>query len=275
MKKIYVCSDTQIGIFSAIYEAWKTKLEEDGVGIALCGMVDQALFCEYLEVQEEEKKMLAVEKMIRKHLGEYAYWNIYHALLSHDEKKGDAILGMMLAARKIPDSKRIMEHLTHPKVEKVFSLGRKVANEAHYYHEFVRFSELENGILFSEIEPRNRILSCLGEHFSNRFPLENWMIYDRTHDMALVHEKGKKWTLVHDIQKVGEIKGQFATCESLYVELWQVFFRSISITERESHERQRQNLPLLFRSHMTEFQEQNGGSVCYNQYVNTEKRGIQ
>lgn len=258
MKKIYVCSDTEIGIFSAIYDAWKTGLGEEGVGLALCGMVEQELFCEYMEVREEEKKRLAVEKLIRKHLGNFAYWNIYHALLSHDEKKGDAILGMMLEARRISDSKRIMEHLTHPKVEKVFALGRKVANEAHYYQEFVRFSELENGILFSEIEPRNRILSCLGEHFSNRFPLENWTIYDKTHDVALVHEKGKKWVLVYDIQENIKGKSPFAAAESLYVELWKVFFQSISIKERESYERQRQNLPLLFRNHMTEFQEQNG-----------------
>lgn len=253
MKKVYVCNDSEVGIFSAIHDAWLTKLGEDSLGIALQGMVEQELFCEYTEVEEQEKKMVAVQKLIRKHLGSYAYWNIYHAMLSHDPKKADAILGMMLVARKIPDSKRVMEHLSHPKVRKVFELGRKVANEAHYYQEFVRFSELEDGILFAEIEPRTRIVTCLAEHFTDRFPLENWMIYDQTHQEAIVHEKGKKWVWVRDVDCAANIQMKSSKRESRYVQLWKVFFQSISIQERESYQRQRQNAPILYRKHMTEF----------------------
>lgn len=254
MKKVYICNDSVAGIFSAIYDAWKTRLSEEQLGIALHGMVEQELFCEYVEVQEEEQKVSAVQRLIMRHMGEYAYWNIYHAMLSHDSKKADAILGLMLEARNIPDSTRIMEHLSHPKVQKVFALGRKVSNEAHYYHEFVRFSELDNGVLFSEIEPRNCIITCLAEHFANRFPLENWMIFDKTHDMALVHEKSKQWVLVHDAKRNLRVTGQCSHTESMYMNLWKVFFESISIKERESYERQRQHLPLLYREHMTEFQ---------------------
>ena len=63
-------------------------------------------------------------------------------MLSEDEEKGDAVLGTMLEARKIPDSRKIMEHLSHPKVEKVFELSRSVGAEAHSLKGFVRFKEL-------------------------------------------------------------------------------------------------------------------------------------
>lgn len=253
MKNVYICNDTVTGIFSAIYDAWKTKLGEEQLGIAFRGMVDQELFCEYIEVEETQKKANAVESLIKKHLGEYAYWNIYHAMLSHDSKKADSILGTMLEARHIPDSTRIMEHLSHHKVQKVFELSRKASNEAHYYREIVRFKELKNGILFSEIEPRNRILTCLGDHFTNRFPLENWMIFDRTHNMFLVHESGKQWVLVQDTDVNLDAVKQVSNEEAKYVKLWKGFFESISIKERESYERQRQHLPLHYRKHVTEF----------------------
>ena len=84
MKRVYVCTDNLTGIFSAIYDAWKTKLTENEVGIALRGSVEQELFCEYVEICENEKKAIAVENLIKRHLGEYAYWNIYHTILSHD-----------------------------------------------------------------------------------------------------------------------------------------------------------------------------------------------
>lgn len=253
MKKIYICNDSITGIFSAIYDAWKTKLQEEQLGIVLKGSIEQELFCEYVEVEESEQKVVAVENLIKRHLGYDAYWDIYHAVLSDDSEKGDAILGAMLEAKKIENSKKIMQHLTHPKVRKVFELCRKVSNEAHFYKEIVRFTELENGILFSRIEPKAQILTCLGDHFSNRFPLEDWMIYDRTHKMFLVHPKNKHWFLVVDEELNEEVLKKVSVKEAVYVNLWKNFFESIAIKERTSYERQRQHLPIHYRKHMTEF----------------------
>ena len=255
MKKIYVCNDSEEGIFSAIYDAWKTGLGEEMLGIALKGAVEPEFFCEYVEVQESHKKMVAVQNLIRRHLGKDASWNIYHAILSQDTQKADAILGMMLAAKCIADSRKIMGHLSHPKVQKVFTLGRKVANEAHYYVECVRFAEWEDGILFSEIEPKNCILSCIANHFENRFPLENWIIFDKTHNMALVHEKGKLCIIAHELGQDLTKKGEASEHDSVYTKLWKVFFESIAIKERENKKLQRQNLPIYFREHMTEFKQ--------------------
>ena len=77
MKKVYICNDNITGIFSAIHDAWRTKLQEEQLGIALKGMIDQELFCEYIEVEESQKKAIAVENLIKRYLGTQAYWNIY------------------------------------------------------------------------------------------------------------------------------------------------------------------------------------------------------
>ncbi|MBQ8804808.1 MAG: TIGR03915 family putative DNA repair protein [Tyzzerella sp.] len=254
MKRVYVCNDTITGIFSGIYDAWKTKLGQEQLGIVLKGCIDQELFCEYAEVVESEKKTIAVENLIKKHMGYEAYWEIYHAVLSSDKEKGDAILGMMLEARNIPQSKKIMQHLSHPKVRKVFELSRNVSNEAHYYREIIRFRELDNGILFSQIEPKSQILTCLGDHFTDRFPLENWMIYDRTHKMFLVHPESKHWVLVLDEVVNEEAIKKVSVKEKTYEKLWKGFFESVAIEERKSYDRQRQHLPLHYRKHVTEFQ---------------------
>lgn len=255
MKRVYVCTDTITGIFSAVYDAWKTRLRQEQLGVVLRGVIDQELFCEYVEVRESEKKAIAVEKLIKNHLGYETYWDIYHAALSDDKDKGDAILGAMLEARNLENSRQIMAHLSHPKVRKVFELSRKVSNEAHFYQEIVRFRELSNGILFSEIEPRSQVLTCLGDHFSNRFPLENWMIYDKTHNMFLVHQERHPWVLVLDEELNREMVTNVSDRELTFARLWKGFFESIAIKERESYERQRQHLPLHYRTHVTEFTE--------------------
>lgn len=253
MKNVYVCSNTVTGIFSAVYDAWKTKLLEDRLGIALRGNMEQELFCEYIEVEESERKAIAVENLIKKHLGYEAYWNIYHAVLSNDRAKGDAILGAMLEARQIPDSRKIMQHLTHEKVRKVFELGRSVSNEAQYFKEFLRFRELESGILFAQIEPRCQILPCIGDHFSNRLPLENWLIYDKTHSMFLMHRVSRQWVLILDEKLNIEQAERVSSSERVFSKLWKGFFESVSIKERESYDRQRQRLPFRYRENMSEF----------------------
>lgn len=253
MKQIFVCNDTITGIFSAIYDAWKIVLSSGETGIALKGMMNQELFCEYTESAESEKKAIAVENMIKKNLGMEVYRNIYYAILAEDAKKANAVLGMMQEARRIHDKRKIMEHLSHKQVRKVFELKRTVENEAHCFQEFIRFSELESGVLFSKIAPKNQVLTCIADHFANRLPLENWMIYDETHQMFLIHRKQQNWFLVWNEKLNKEKINRVSYAENTYSELWKGFFENISIEERESYQRQRQHLPIRFRGNMGEF----------------------
>lgn len=255
MKTIYICTDTVTGIFSGIYDAWKAEGEEDTCGIALRGTLEQQLFCEYVETKETEHKAVVVEAMIQKHLGMPAYWDIYHAALAADAGKGDAILGTMLAARRIKESRKIMEHLSHPAVERVFELSRTVGGEAHAFKGFLRFRELVNGVLFAEITPKNHVLTCLAPHFADRLPRENWMIYDNAHKTFVVHEAGKKWVLGLNEQLNIEMVHNISDREREYARLWQGFFRTISIQSRESRSRQLQHLPLRFQKNMVEFKQ--------------------
>lgn len=253
MRKVYICEDSVTGILSAIYDAWKDNVEEGQGSIGLKGSLEQELFCTYVEVQQSEKKAISVEKMIIRHLGMKAYWDIYHAMLSKDEAKGTAILNTMVAAKKITNSKRIMEHLSNPMVEKVFELSRNVGGEAHLWTGFVRFKELENGVLFSEIAPKNRILTCIAPHFADRLSVENWMIYDKTYQEVAVHEANKKWVLVSGEMLDLERTMRISEKEQEFSKLWKGFCDTIAIEERENPRCQMQHLPLWYRENMTEF----------------------
>lgn len=255
MRRMYLCSDTVTGIFSAIYDAWQRRQCSEGMGIAIRGNMEQELFCEYYEVRESEKKADAVARLIRKHLGEEAYTALFRAALSDDAHRGDAILGTMLAARNVPDSRKILDQLSHPEVEKVFELSRSVGLEAHHYNGFIRFRELTNGVLFSEIEPKSKVLPCIAEHFENRLPLEHFLIYDKKHKMFLVHEAGKKSILVKGEELNTEMTAKISSAEDRYEQLWQGFFESIWIRERTNPVLQRNLLPLRFRENMVEFGE--------------------
>ena len=71
-----------------------------------------------------------------------------------------------------------MGHLSHPAVRTVFELSRAVGREIHAWKEFLRFRELEGGILYARITPKNFVLPGIAGHFADRFPLEDYVVYD-------------------------------------------------------------------------------------------------
>lgn len=253
MKRVYLCNDNITGIFSAIYDAWKEERTQENAGVGIKGCLEQELFCEYVESRESETKAQAVKRLIDRNLGEDAYRNICQAAMSKDAGKGTAIWQMMQEARRIRDSRRIMDHLSHPGVARVFELGRRVGNEAYRFLEFVRFRELDNGILCAVIEPENQILVCIADHFADRLPREDWMIYDKSHKTFLVHQREKGWFLLHGASVDEERLGRYSGEEREFERLWKGFCGSISIAERENPMLQRRHFPIRYRKNVTEF----------------------
>lgn len=260
MRIIYVCEDSLTGIFSGIYEVWKRKMTAEEAGLEVGDSFERRLFCEYIFCKAEERKALAVIRMIQKNLGADVYEKISYALLSADRRKADMVFRAMFEAKKLSRKDRLMEHLGNEAVRAVFGMYRQVANEAHHYKGFVRFRELKNKTLFAKIEPKHAVLPCIAEHFADRFPQENWIIYDKTHEVFLIHEKGKRYYFLQqymcmkgDSGSAQNIAGGFSEEEMDYETLWKGFVQSISVAERENRALQNQNLPLRFRTNLVEF----------------------
>lgn len=260
MRIIYVCEDSLTGIFSGIYEVWKRKMTAEEAGLEVGDSFERRLFCEYIFCKAEERKALAVIRMIQKNLGADVYEKISYALLSADRRKAEMVFRAMLEAKKLSRKDRLMEHLGNEAVRAVFGMYRQVANEAHHYKGFVRFRELKNKTLFAKIEPKHAVLPCIAEHFADRFPQENWVIYDKTHEVFLIHEKGKRYYFLQqymcmkgDSGSAQNIAGGFSEEEMDYETLWKGFVQSISVAERENRALQNQNLPLRFRTNLVEF----------------------
>lgn len=96
-----------------------------------------------------------------------------------------------------------------------------------------------------------RVLELLAPHFSDRFPNENWMIYDKKRQKVLAHEQGGECTVY--IQAVLNTQETDPVQSDEYENLWKAFCSHIIIPERKNPGLQRQFVPLKFRSNMPEF----------------------
>ncbi|MFV0529774.1 MAG: TIGR03915 family putative DNA repair protein [Lachnospiraceae bacterium] len=254
MKLVYLCEDSPTDIFSAVHPAWRQHLQGVQTDIALAAQYETEFFCEYLPVEPSAANAAAVTRMIRRHLGSEAEYCLYTACLAADPQKASAVLQTLFASRTLSDSRRIMDHLSHPSVQKVAKLSRFVGNEAHFFMGFVRFQELRSQVLFSEITPKSFVLPVIAEHFSNRLPLENWVIYDKTHHVSLVHQKQQPWFLLSGSTLNELAISELSDTEKSIEELWIRFFHTIAIKERTNLKLQTQNLRKRFQRDMVEFQ---------------------
>ena len=96
-----------------------------------------------------------------------------------------------------------------------------------------------------------RVLELLAPHFSDRFPNENWMIYDKKMQNVLAHEQCGECTVY--IQAVLNTQETDPVQSDEYENLWKAFCSHITIPERKNPGLQRQFVPLKFRSNMPEF----------------------
>lgn len=253
-KKILVCEDSLEGIFTAVYDGW--RLGKSGYDVEIVTKEPQNLefFVSYQQVETDIEKSKKVSETIRKKLGYQAYESVCYTALSVHEEKGTAIYKVLQRAiqGKYFDSS-VFDALADPYANLISKLRIKVWHEIHRFYGFVRFYEMGNGVLVAKIEPENDILVMLSEHFANRFPNENWMIYDARRKKALIHPAGQK-SFVHWNIQIPKKWGTELEVGSEYENLWKVFCKSVAIDERKNLKLQQQLAPLKFRENMTEFQ---------------------
>lgn len=127
--------------------------------------------------------------------------------------------------------------------------------ESHHYLGFVRFS-VYGPVMAAVIEPRNYVLPIIAEHFCDRFSGESFMIYDKTHRMALFHQPGKR---VMIIPLEDWTPPEADAEEEAYRRLWKGFYEAIGIKQRRNDRRRSSLMPKRYWKQITEMND--GGSA--------------
>jgi len=137
----------------------------------------------------------------------------------------------------------------HPIVKDVEAAEQRLGMEVHRLIGLIRFSELEDGILYSPVTPDNDVLEFLVPHFSDRYRYDPFVIHDKIREKALF-AFDKKWR----IEPVGnELGRSVSESENNIRRLWKQYFEVMATKERVNPKLQRQFVPVRYRSHLPEF----------------------
>ena len=192
---VFQCEDSIDGILTAVYDAWASHYGHKNVQLSSDQSGELTLFSEYITVPTDYEKSRKVARTLIKRLGIHFYETICSCAMADGSfrklpmDKANAIYQTIVLALSRKEGAKVLEYLGEPCISCIFELRRQTWNEGHHLLEFLRFSELKNGILFAQIHPKNDVLMYLGPHFSDRLPLENFLIYDMSRRKALFHEK--------------------------------------------------------------------------------------
>lgn len=250
---VYQCEDSLEGIFSAIYQAYEERQKPEDTYISVTE--DMFLFAEYKKTVTDPGKAVKVMRTLRRKFGEEDYYSICLALATVDEEKAQAVYRTVARGLEKEAARgHLLDGQADDQVRKVFELARNAGREYHHLIEFLRFEELQNGILYATIKPKNNLLVFLMPHFADRFPGENFIICDKGRSVLSVHPAGEEWYLLKGEEMLSRINGiGLADGEKEYQELFRHFCNKIAIRERKNLRLQRNLLPLHFREYMVEF----------------------
>lgn len=254
---VFLCEDSIEGILNGVYEAYRFKKEQKIESHALLHLETKQpdiyrLFTKYTMLETNDDNAAKVINTVKSRLGAETYYQLCLAMASCFEDKADAVYHTIVLGLQTNDP-NILDRLGEDCVQRTFKYAGASDNEVGHMLQFTRFLELEGGILYARIDAKHHILPFIMPHFSDRLPMENFIIYDENTDTYGLHPKFQPWYLAEGMEfDSDQIK--ITAAEKEYQELFRRFCKTIAIESRTNKKLQTGMLPLRFRPNMVEFQ---------------------
>jgi len=206
-------------------------------------------------IETDREKALKVRESIRLKISAEALEICETVFLTNLAQKETHILKFLL--RGYEEGPRVMTLLTDFDVAPMLEAQRFIGNEAHLLKGFVRFREYD-GKLVATITPKNYVLPVIAPHFCERFAEETFMIYDKTHRVALVYEKGRM-----QIGYMPELNlPPMEEKEKYFQALWRQFYETIAIKARRNERCRMGHMPKRYWENMLEMDGERGVEIA-------------
>ncbi|MDF2499731.1 MAG: putative metabolism protein [Anaerosporomusa subterranea] len=231
------------GLLCCVFESYdKKEIPAD----ILLPDTPQTLLFPAKEITTDFQKSNRVFASIPKKMGIAALDFVRHAFLTClTQKELHILLFLRMGYRCGPS---VMSMLADDVVNTLNKAVKHLHNESQLLKGFLRFSVCNN-VLVAEMEPKNYVLPLLTQHFCERYPEERFLIYDRTHAMALAYQPYQSAVIPIDALELPEPDEQ----EQSFRDLWRLFYDTIEIRGRHNPTCRMSHMPKRYWKYMTEF----------------------
>jgi probable DNA metabolism protein len=242
----YIYDKTFEGLLTLVFDAYSRKQFPDTILEA----EEPSLFAgETYCVLTDNMRAKRVWRGLRKKLSVDACNQLFVVFLS--ELQGVEMLLFRYMKKAFASAVSIETNYGDPDVVQVAAIYRKVSREAERIRMFVRFQKTADNIFFAPIEPLYNVLPLTVPFFEDRFSDQQWIVYDVKRRYGLYYDLHTTVEVTFDNIDFDFATGklndrQAADDELWFQQLWQSYFKSISIKERTNPKLHRQNMPQRF-----------------------------
>lgn len=141
----------------------------------------------------------------------------------------------------------VSQRISDPEVSVLLDAEKHLLGERHLLLGFIRFSDYD-GLLGATITPKNFVLPFLRGHFIGRFPNEDFVIVDKTHQHALIYQDKVCEIIPVDDVAFPEPNEQ----EMEFRRLWKQFYKTIAIESRRNERCRMTHMPKRYWENMLE-----------------------
>ncbi|MBN2824081.1 MAG: TIGR03915 family putative DNA repair protein [Campylobacterales bacterium] len=231
------------GFLSLVYALYYKKLSVDSITTQM----PNSLFAEdIIEIQTDLIHANKVLNALKTKLSKKQFEVILNTFMCDSKAFEMDLLGYIRIAFSNPKE---LNNINQKCIFSMHNYQKELFRLVHKMSGFVRFEELEDGTLYAKIDVKFNIVYFLGRHFMKRFNNQRFIIHDLSRKLAFIYSQdfvGVREVVAFEQPKLGvdEIKFQ---------KLWQTFFDSVSIESRHNPKLQRNFVPLIYRTYMSEF----------------------
>ncbi len=247
MYRIYVYDGNYIALLSLILELIKRNIKPDNIKM---DDYEASLFDEVINLQVDLD--MDILKKMKKSFGSYAINAMYYVYLSEEDNKELLLYYFFLNALKYHKDITFRRDLKC--VSEVLRISQYVMHEGHRMKGFLRFKELENKVLYAEMEPTNDVIMLVSHHFQKRLKNEYFIIKDVKRRILSIYDK-KKFVIVPENSFILDTD-VLSDEEREMEELWKIFYRTIGIVERKNDRCRMNFMPKKYWKHMLEVEDE-------------------
>lgn len=240
----YVYDGTFSGFLTTVYEAYYHGISS--LESVVPQEVGHDLFGDGMSVTTNTGKAEKVADAFFKACGGPAFRWLYRAFLCEDRRE-DLLLNYIRKGFNL--KKDIYASQKQIWVWEILTRARKTGNEAEKWKGILRFSELEEGMLYASVRPTHDVLPLIVRHFQKRLPEEEWAIHDIRRNMAAYYD-GTHIEIVR--VENPDLHPRHSGAEEEFRNLWRGYWKHMAIEERRNPDLQRSFLPKKYWSCLTE-----------------------
>jgi probable DNA metabolism protein len=231
------------GFLSLVYKVYYKRLQPNEIYKILPNKI---LFEEIIEIETSKENSTKVLNAIKKNFNKQSLQKILNIFMCDTKNFELDLLSFIIIGFK---DKNELFNINNSYVFSLNTLEKELFRLVHKMYAYARFEELEDGTLYAKIDSKFNVIYFLAKHFMKRFNNQKFIIHDVKRKLAFI-----KTNDFIGVQEVASFEvPTYSQNEEKFQKLWKSFFNAVSIKERENLKLQQNQVPLLYRTYMSEF----------------------